>query len=375
MSSTHLAHLLETALFINRDRVLQDEYGARFSGERLLDLAMGYHPPLGVSTIAIDAEHEAATVAKILSCVLRGVAYVPVMPGEALPVASATNRLALGAGRKFDRVVGNIAYLLRTSGSTGEPKFVVQGYEEAGFHANAYADSLGLNSEDKIALLASLTTDASLMDMFGGLIRGAMVCMFDPRRKKWQGLARWVAEQRITVLHMTPTLLRLAFGGERTRGLDLSSVRCVVLGGEPATLDDFETFLQAFPRRCDFINGYGPSECTTALQCRGNVRALANSGRLPLGHPLPGCKVRVAENGELWLASPGLFWGYHGRDDLTDACFVKDGPITWYRTGDLVDVVEELLYYRERLDGRKKVNGLFVPGELGRTMKAGLDAS
>jgi non-ribosomal peptide synthetase component F len=364
---THLADLLHAALDVSYSDVrLEDEHGARFSARQLLELAAMLSAPLGISSIAVDAEHECSTVARIVACVLRGIAYVPVAPGETVSVAE--RRLLMGKTEAFNRRSGNIAYLMKTSGSTGEPKFVVQGYLESGYHAKAYAESIGLNGDDRIALLAALTTDASLMDMFGGIISGATVCMFDPRRHNWKKLSSWVQNQAITVLHMTPTLLRLAFELESRD--NTRSIRCVVLGGEPATSRDLEIFRRAFQPGTILVNGYGPSECTTALQWRASHESSSIGGSLPLGTPIGATRCRI-DAGELQLSGPGVFWGYHGRDDLNDRCFVKDESGTrWYRTGDLVEYVNGELLFRSRLDGRKKFKGTFSSdASLGESMK------
>lgn len=372
MPRPHLKSALFDSLVRAGNRVvLSDQFGTSLTGVGLMALSRNLQASIGISTVGVEVSHDCSTIARILACIRLGVAYVPF---ESTAPDFATSHLVMHYDPVEREPVGNIAYVLPTSGSTGAPKHVVQGYIGACYHAVCYAASIGLNSTDKLALLASLTTDASLMDMFGGLISGAHVCMFNPRRKAWRGLQAWIFEQGITVLHMTPTLLRMAFASPN-RSL-LQSVRCVVLGGEPAMREDWDLFKQAFRDDALLVNGYGPSECTTALQWRANEADLVEPyDSLPMGIPIGDTQIIIEPDGELYLSSPGLFWGY--RDDalMNQRAFWSRNCERWYATGDLVQKLpvgdHSALFFVGRKDGRRKVRGMFARGDdLGTSMKA-----
>jgi non-ribosomal peptide synthetase component F len=375
MPRPHLKDTIFEQLARTGDRLaLSDQFGSSLTGTGLRALAHTYQAPIGVSSISVHAEHTCSTVARILACIRLGVAFVPF---ESTAPDFASPHLVMHCDDFLEREpVGNVAYVLPTSGSTGSPKHVVQGYVGACYHAVQYAASIMLNRNDKLALLASLTTDASLMDMFGGLIAGAQVCMFNPRKKAWKGLQDWVGDQGITVLHMTPTLLRMAFSSPN-RNL-LRTVRCVVLGGEPAMREDWDIFKQAFRDNAVLVNGYGPSECTTAMQWVANEADLVEPyDSLPMGVPIGETQIRVANDGELLLASPGLFWGYRGDELLNQLSFLLSQFQRWYYTGDLVEKLpvgdRSALFFVGRKDGRRKVRGMFARGEdLGTSMKSAL---
>ena len=100
------------------------------------------------------------------------------------------------------------AYLLYTSGSTGEPKAITQSHRNVLHHIASYTNSLHISAEDRLLLVASLGVDAAVQDIFGALLNGATVCPFDVRSHELGALAQWMAQEEITVFHATPSLYR-----------------------------------------------------------------------------------------------------------------------------------------------------------------------
>src|SRR5690606_35534957 len=101
----------------------------------------------------------------------------------------------------------------------------------------------------------------------------------------------------ITVLHSTPTVFR-HLAGQLTGTEDLSRVRLVVLGGEAATRHDLELFRRHFGSGARLINGYGPTECTLALQHvfdRTSEPTRTTTGGLPIGRAVEGVRVLLLD--------------------------------------------------------------------------------
>jgi amino acid adenylation domain-containing protein len=245
---------------------------------------------------------------------------------------------------------GDIAYLLYTSGSTGRPKAVMQSHSNLLAQAQRYADALDIGSADSMALLASISFDASLMDLFGGLISGARVHVIDPHYTDLSRLPEIVGEAGLTTLHVTPTVFRSL--GRSTIGASWASVRAVVLGGEPVRAEDVEYFDKAFPSEAQLLNLYGASEHSFSIGCF--VDRAERSIEVPIGNPLGDVEVVLLDSdghedpvaGEMAIRSAHSALGYWNRPDENAWAFVQD--LNWpgrtlYRTGDLA---------RRRHDGR-----------------------
>lgn len=192
---------------------------------------------------------------------------------SSLPVAGA----ALAARAEGDR-----AYVLFTSGSTGAPKGVVQTSEAVHHHGRAYARSIELTPRDRVALLAPYYFDAAVMDIFASLLTGSALHIRDVRNGGLDHLNAWLREKEITILHGTPSLIRAVLSPETP----LPSVRRVVFGGEALRWDDVALVRGVVDEACIIINGYGPSECSTAAQFRIGPKTPLGQGVVPIGRPI-----------------------------------------------------------------------------------------
>jgi amino acid adenylation domain-containing protein len=354
--------------------------------------------------VALLCGHEAPMVAAVLAALKAGKSYVPLDPsypearlgfmlrdslaGAVLADASHLDlardlcggRLPIltldlegadgGPSLALPEVVPEaLAYTLYTSGSTGEPKGVVQSHRNVLWHIRAYAGALQISPADRLSLLASYSFDAAVMDLFGALLNGATLCPFDVRREGTEPLAEWLERAGITILHSTPTLFRrfLDTAGDRR----FSTVRRVVLGGEKCLQRDFDRFRKHFPPTCVFVNGLGPTESTLALQSFASVGDRVDRETVPVGYPVAGAEVRLWNRageqlavygiGEIVLKSPALALGYWRRPDLTAGRFLPDPEGDGdrvYHTGDLGRWLPDgRLEFVGRGDSQVKVRG------------------
>lgn len=269
-----------------------------------------------------------------------------------------------------------IAYLLYTSGTTGEPKGVVQSHRNVLGHLRNYAESLRLAPGDIVSWLPGLGTDAAVMDIFGALLTGACLQPIDVRSVGLDELPGTLAAAGTTILHATPTLFRalagyLAVGSAgEAPGDRLGSVRAVVLGGEAAMSSDLASARRFFGMHVLLVNGYGPTECTVALQFVADQTALVRGHALPLGRPVPGVLVSVLDEagdpvgpggvGEIVLHSRHLCLGYWRRPQETTERFLP-GPVPGYLTGDLGRVHPDgTITFAGRADDQFKIHGVRI---------------
>ena len=258
------------------------------------------------------------------------------------------------------------AYVLYTSGSTGQPKGVVQNQRNVLHFIRTYTANLALRSSDRLTLLPAYGFDASVMDICGALLNGAALYPFDMRDATPQDLADWIGREQITVLHATPTVFR-TLTSSLAPGRILSSVRLVVLGGEAAYRADAEQFTAHFPSTCVLVNGLGPTESTVTLQSFTAQDERLSRHALSVGYPVADTRVRLVDAdgydaevfGEIVVESPHVAVGYWRRDDLTQAAFedLDDGRRR-YRTGDLGRLLPDGgIEFLGRKDRQVKIRG------------------
>jgi len=270
----------------------------------------------------------------------------------------------------------SLAYILYTSGSTGTPKGVVQNHRNVLHHARNYTHALHLNSDDRLTLFSSCSCDAAMMDIFGALLNGATLY---PMGLKTEGLSSAVDRligEKITIYHSTPVVFRYLFG-TMTSGKDLSSVRVVVLGGEPTVKADVDLFKRHFSDQSIFINGLGPTESTLALQYFLSHASQLVHDSVPVGYPVENTEVLLLNEagepadvyGEIGIRSSLLALGYWRKEQLTETAFLPDpegGTRRIYRTGDLGRLLPDgSIDFVGRKDSQVKIRGFRVePGEI-----------
>jgi len=237
----------------------------------------------------------------------------------------------------------DLAYVIYTSGSTGRPKGVCVEHRALTNFVTAAAEVLGVGSRDRLLGVASLSFDASVLDLYVPLARGACVILAarttsaDGRR-----LAQLIEDSSASLMHATPAtwqLLRLS--GWRGRK-DLRALS----GGEalPRPLADW------LAGAChSVVNLYGPTE-TTVYVAAGEPAQTSGDGVVGIGRPLPNSSIHVLDDalrpvppgvvGEICIGGVQVARGYLNRDELTMRRFVSDPSVVdagsrLYRTGDL----------------------------------------
>lgn len=258
----------------------------------------------------------------------------------------------------------DLAYILYTSGSTGQPKGTLIGHDSYVNLLLGAAGILGLTPNDRYLMFASPSFDVSLSDIGTPLTCGAAICpapsaiIESPNR-----FLDFLRDQGVTVADLTPTYLRLFDGAELP-----PTVHTLITGGEPPYPAD----VAIYAARVKYFNAYGPTE-NTITSSMGALR-VGERGVFSIGRPLPNTSVHIrgrhgqplppGVTGEIWLGGTGLAQGYLNRPEQTDASFVDTPAGRRYRTGDLgrwrPDGTIEIL---GRIDDQVKLNGIRI--ELG----------
>ena len=226
---------------------------------------------------------------------------------------------------------------------TGAPKAIVHGQATALHLAESFARTVDLRSDDRVTLFNPFWHTL----IWGTLVHGASLHLFDLRRGATSAVAEFLDRDRITIYSSFPTAFRqLTNTLAPTRRI--ASVRILSLSGEAIGRDDIERARRHFAPSATLVNNYGTSELGHIASYSLRLDAPYDSASLPIGMPLPAVETLLVdesanpcgdgERGEIAVRSDFLTSGYLGRPDLTARSFVPDPKRpggTLYLTGDI----------------------------------------
>ncbi|MFE3052674.1 amino acid adenylation domain-containing protein [Nocardia sp. NPDC059239] len=272
-----------------------------------------------------------------------------------------------------------IAYVLFTSGSTGQPKGVEVPHRAAMNTIDDLNERFGIGADDRALALSALEFDLSVYDIFGLLSAGGAVVALDEGQRGEPG--RWaemIRRHRVSVVNCVPSLLDMLF--EAAAGKPVDSLRMVILGGDWVDVA-LPGRLAAVAPDCRFAGLGGATE--TAIHstiCEVvNAEVPQEWSAVPYGTPLRNVRCRVVGpsgqdcpdwvTGELWIGGAGVAAGYRGDAERTADRFVTHEGLNWYRTGDLARYLPDgCLEFLGRADHQVKIRGYRV--ELGEVESA-----
>ncbi|MEM9018724.1 MAG: amino acid adenylation domain-containing protein, partial [Verrucomicrobiota bacterium] len=259
------------------------------------------------------------------------------------------------------------AYLLYTSGSTGEPKGVLVPHRAI---LRLVLDNhfAKLGPETRVLQHSPIAFDASTFEIWGPLLNGGRLILLPEGPLTLRSLGEAIFENEINTLWLTAGLFH-AMVDERLG--DFGGLTQLLAGGDVISPSRARKVLEKFPD-LRLINGYGPTENTTFTCCHEITLAETKTGSpIPIGRPIEGTGVYLLDNdrqlvapgeiGELCASGPGLALGYWNRDELTEERFVSapwDETVRLYRTGDLATQDEDGVFHFEgRRDQQIKIRG------------------
>lgn len=270
------------------------------------------------------------------------------------------------------------AYVMYTSGSTGQPKGV-EIAQRGILRLVVDADYIRLEPDTRFLHAAPLGFDASTLEIWGALLNGGCVVVHEETLPTGAGLAASIRRHGVTHAWLTAALFNAVIDDDPHH---LAGLRELFIGGEALSIEHVRRALQALPglRLC---NGYGPTECTTFAATHAIASPLPDDAvAVPIGRPLPDTTLYVLNArgepvpqgvvGELYIGGAGVACGYLNRPELSRERFVPDtfAPVgangLLYRTGDLVRCTREGVFeFIGRNDDQVKIRGFRIePGEI-----------
>ncbi|HMJ26677.1 MAG TPA: amino acid adenylation domain-containing protein, partial [Pyrinomonadaceae bacterium] len=306
---------------------------------------------------------------------------LPANVAEMIYVEELSAKIALESTSDPDvgSTAANLAYVMYTSGSTGQPKGV------AVTHRNVVRLVRNTNyasfAPDEVFLQsATISFDASTFEIWGSLLNGARLALMPPGCTSLRELASAIKRFQVTTLWLTAGLFHLMVDNHLE---DLKGVRQLLAGGDVLSVPHVQQVLAELTG-CRLINGYGPTENTTFTCCHTITDPVNLNGSVPIGRPISNTSVYILDRamnpvpigvtGELYIGGDGVARGYLNRPELNAERFVRD-PFAesqnarLYRTGDLVRYrANGEIEFLGRRDNQVKVRGFRV--ELGEIESA-----
>ncbi|KAH6846806.1 non-ribosomal peptide synthetase [Alternaria alternata] len=239
----------------------------------------------------------------------------------------------------------DLAYIVFTSGSTGQPKGVMVEQSNLSHYVSATSSVVKIGPGSRVLQFATFAFDASVLEWAVTLSYGATLCFVDhPELLVGDYLATVIDKNEVNFFHTTPSVLA-TIPTDRY----LASLRMLSVGGEPSSTG----LLGKWRQRSQLLHAFGPTETTVIVTVEVIGEDQRSDAPLPspskIGKPFPNSRILICaddnndelptgEHGEICIAGPQVSRGYIGQTELTQKHFHTiqlDGHDTrMYRTGD-----------------------------------------
>lgn len=252
-----------------------------------------------------------------------------------------------------------LAYVMFTSGSTGEPKGVQIGREGVRGLIDWMRDCFQMGEAPVYMNQAPFSFDLSMYEVFAFLgIGGTIVLNSREQAAEPEAYLSRLAREKIGVWVSTPSFARQQLLSKRFDGAHLPDLKIFLFCGEVLPHSLVKRLRERFPA-AHVLNTYGPTEATVATTwVFVDDDMLARFDPLPVGRAKPDSTVRVAKSGEIEILGSHVMRGYLNRPELNAEKLFEEGGQRGFRTGDLGEMGEGgLLFCRGRRDEQIKLNG------------------
>ncbi|MEM9835091.1 MAG: amino acid adenylation domain-containing protein [Bacteroidota bacterium] len=269
-----------------------------------------------------------------------------------------------------------LMYMLYTSGSTGQPKGVMNQHDGLVNRLWWAQQTFQLQTgKDAVLQKTTFCFDVSVWELFLPHLVGATLVFAEPEGHKDPAyLRRVMAAEKVTTLHFVPPMLELFL----TEKAELPDLRQVICSGEALQPHQVNRFRSLYPL-VDLHNLYGPTEAAIDVTHWPAPQGSEPVKHVPIGKPIANVPIRIMNEagqdcpigvpGELLIGGVQVARGYHNKPDLTAEKFVAltdvdQGPQRFYRTGDLVRWLPDgNIDFLGRIDFQVKLRGFRI--ELG----------
>lgn len=269
------------------------------------------------------------------------------------------------------------AYIMFTSGSTGEPKGAVIPHQGVLSLMRWARTLISQPFQQRFSNLNPLHFDNSVFDLYGGLLNGTTLVVVETGQL--HNPSAWVRRLRdneVTVIFAVPTLFLTLDRLRLLTPVSLPEAQTFIFGGEGFPIGELKRFYSAFSHKARLVNVYGPTETScicSSLEINSAELEAAGSGFVSLGRMHHDFEYKIVDEndlscptgnqGELLIGGANVGLGYYANPTETNRYFVQDSQQShyrsiWYRSGDIVrEDSSGFLWFLGRVDNQVKVRG------------------
>ncbi len=269
------------------------------------------------------------------------------------------------------------AYVLFTSGSTGQPKGAITRHDGAMNHILAEYEAMELADGFKFLQSAGIGSDISMWQLLAPILKGGTVVIIDKHDLlDYNFVAALIEKENIDLVEFVPSYTWGMINHIQNLAVapSLTGLKWIMLSGEEAPVGLVNDWKKHYPT-IRILNGYGPCEASDDITQYEVAEVLAsNTNRVPIGRPIPNMNVFVVDvktgklcpigiPGELCVSGVGVGAGYLGMPEKTAESFIPNpfaGTLgdTLYKTGDLAKWLPDgNLDFLGRIDRQVKIRG------------------
>lgn len=268
------------------------------------------------------------------------------------------------------------AYILFTSGSTGKPKGVQISSNNIDNFVEWISEYLNIDGSQKVIMnQAAYSFDLSVTTIYPGLTYGATLLSLSKKTlADYNELFLQLDESDMNIWISTPSFAGVCITQDNFKAEMLNKLESMLFIGEVLPKNLTKELMNRFPNT-RIINGYGPTEATVAVSANDvTLDMLSDERSLPIGIMMDTTKIKIiddegnevkeGEKGELVLIGDSVSKGYYKNEEKTNEVFyyedIDGNNERAYKTGDMVYLENDKLYYSGRKDFQIKLNGFRI---------------
>lgn len=282
----------------------------------------------------------------------------------------------------------NLAYILYTSGTTGNPKGVMIAHHSLFNYITWAAETYVGQEKLDFPLFTSVSFDLTLTSIFVPLITGNQIIIYQDGEGGML-MEKIIKDNRVGVIKLTPSHLRILRELPLEEPVTKRKLRKFIVGGEALDSLLASDIFHKFSGDIELFNEYGPTEATVGCMIH-RYDPKEKQPSVPIGVAIPHTQLYILDkylmpvpegvSGELYISGEGLAQGYLFNEKLTHEKFIPNPFLNgklMYKTGDLVKRINGgYLEYISRTDAQVKINGYRIePAEIEFHLSAHEDIS